>query len=36
MDEVYEAAAVGTAVTIVGTLSVENSILAEVRKFQRQ
>lgn len=36
MDEVYGAAAVGTAVTIVGTLSVENSILAEVRKFRRQ
>lgn len=36
MDAVFEAAAVGTAVTIVGTLSVENSILSEVRKFQRR
>jgi L,D-peptidoglycan transpeptidase YkuD (ErfK/YbiS/YcfS/YnhG family) len=36
MDAAYEAASVGTAVTIVGTLSVENSILSEVRKFQRQ
>ncbi len=36
MDAVYDAADVGTAVTIVGTLSVEDSILAEVRKFKRQ
>jgi lipoprotein-anchoring transpeptidase ErfK/SrfK len=36
MDAVYEAAGVGTVVTIVGTLSVEDSILAEVRKFKRQ
>lgn len=36
MDAVFEAAAVGTVVTIVGTLSVEDSILAEVRKFKRQ
>jgi murein L,D-transpeptidase YafK len=36
MDAVYAAAEVGTAVTIVGTLSEENSILDEVRKLRRQ
>lgn len=33
MDEVYRMAEVGTPVTIVGALSVENSILAEIKKF---
>jgi L,D-peptidoglycan transpeptidase YkuD (ErfK/YbiS/YcfS/YnhG family) len=33
MDEVYRIAEVGTPVTIVGTLSVEGSILAEIGKF---
>jgi L,D-peptidoglycan transpeptidase YkuD (ErfK/YbiS/YcfS/YnhG family) len=36
MDVVYAAAAVGTAVTIVGTLAEENSILDEIRKMKRQ
>ncbi len=33
MDEVYRWAEIGTPVTIVGTLSVENSILAEIKAF---
>ena len=33
MDEVYKWAEVGTAVTIVGAVSVENTILAEIKKF---
>lgn len=33
MDEVYRIAEVGTPVTIVGTLSVEGTILAEIGKF---
>ncbi len=35
MDEVYRIAEVGTPVTIVGTLSVEGSILAEIGKFKK-
>jgi L,D-peptidoglycan transpeptidase YkuD (ErfK/YbiS/YcfS/YnhG family) len=33
MDEVYRIAEIGTPVTIVGTLSVEGTILAEIGKF---
>jgi L,D-peptidoglycan transpeptidase YkuD (ErfK/YbiS/YcfS/YnhG family) len=36
MDAVFEAAAVGTPVTIVGTLVPDNPILTEVRKFLRR
>ncbi len=36
MDEVYRAAAVGTPVTIVGMLSVEESILGEIKKFKKK
>lgn len=35
MDEVYKWAEVGTAVTIVGTVTVENTILAEIKKFAK-
>lgn len=36
MDDVYKIAEVGTVVTIVGTLSVEGTILAEIEKFGKQ
>ncbi len=36
MDEVYRIAEVGTPVTIVGTLSVEGTILADIEKFGKQ
>jgi murein L,D-transpeptidase YafK len=36
MDDIYKIAEVGTAVTIVGTLSVEGTILAEIEKFGKQ
>jgi L,D-peptidoglycan transpeptidase YkuD (ErfK/YbiS/YcfS/YnhG family) len=35
MDEVYKRAEVGTAVTIVGAVSIENTILAEIKKFEK-
>jgi len=35
MDEVYKWAEVGTAVTIVGAVSIENTILAEIIKFEK-
>jgi L,D-peptidoglycan transpeptidase YkuD (ErfK/YbiS/YcfS/YnhG family) len=35
MDEVYRIAEVGTPVTIVGALSIEGSILAEIGKFKK-
>jgi len=35
MDEVYRQAEVGTAVTIVGAVSVENTILADIKKFEK-
>lgn len=35
MDEVYKWANVGTAVTIVGAVSIENTILAEIKKFAK-
>jgi hypothetical protein len=35
MDEVYKWAEVGTAVTIVGAVSIENTILAEIKKFEK-
>ncbi len=34
MDDIYEWARVGTTVTIVGATTVENTILAEIRKFK--
>jgi len=36
MDDVYRLAEVGTPVTIVGALSVENSILAEIKAFEKK
>jgi L,D-peptidoglycan transpeptidase YkuD (ErfK/YbiS/YcfS/YnhG family) len=36
MDAVYRLAEVGTLVTIVGALSVENSILAEIKAFEKK
>jgi L,D-peptidoglycan transpeptidase YkuD (ErfK/YbiS/YcfS/YnhG family) len=36
MDKVYGIAEIGTAVTIVGTLSVEGTILADIDKFGKQ
>jgi hypothetical protein len=36
MDDVYRLAEVGTLVTIVGALSVENSILAEIKGFEKK
>ncbi|MCX6562622.1 MAG: L,D-transpeptidase [Candidatus Aminicenantes bacterium] len=35
MDEIYKWAEVGTAVTIVGAVSIENTILAEIKKFEK-
>jgi len=35
MDEVFSQADIGTPVTIVGAVSVENTILAEVKKFEK-
>lgn len=35
MDEVYRLAGTGTPVTIVGALSIENSILAEIKKLRK-
>jgi L,D-peptidoglycan transpeptidase YkuD (ErfK/YbiS/YcfS/YnhG family) len=35
MDEIYRQAEVGTAVTIVGAVSVENTILADIKKFEK-
>jgi hypothetical protein len=35
MDRVYDYARVGTAVTIVGAVSIENTILAEIVKFEK-
>lgn len=35
MDEVYRLTETGTPVTIVGAVSVENSILAEIKKFRK-
>ena len=35
MDRLYDYARVGTAVTIVGAVSIENSILAEIVKFEK-
>jgi L,D-peptidoglycan transpeptidase YkuD (ErfK/YbiS/YcfS/YnhG family) len=35
MDRVYDYARVGTAVTIVGAVSIENTILAEIVKFDK-
>ena len=35
MDEVYRLAGTGTPVTIVGALSLENSILAEIKKLRK-
>ena len=36
MEAVYDAAEAGTPVTIVGTLSADHSILAEIRKFKKR
>lgn len=36
MDDVYRLAEVGTPVTIVGALSVESSILAEIKAFEKK
>jgi L,D-peptidoglycan transpeptidase YkuD (ErfK/YbiS/YcfS/YnhG family) len=36
MDDVYRLAEVGTLVTIVGALSIENSILAEIKAFEKR
>jgi hypothetical protein len=35
MDEVYKAAEIGTPVTIVGALSVEGTILADIKAFEK-
>lgn len=35
MDEIYGLVRIGTPVTIVGAVSVENSILAEIKKFDK-
>ncbi len=36
MDDVYRLAEVGTLVTIVGALSIENSILTEIKAFEKK
>ena len=35
MDVVYKSAEIGTPVTIVGAVSIENTILAEIKKFEK-
>jgi hypothetical protein len=35
MDEIFNLVRIGTPVTILGAVSVENSILAEIKKFDK-